>query len=115
MVELADASTGAGSVKAGAIAGRRLPGAACLNEISGRTGRPASDPGHPNNIRQYMSYKIGSVNITGMNMFGFPLDKLLVAAYSAQQVRVRVPFRFIHTQTAADELHVAALAKETTT
>jgi len=62
-----------------------------------------------------MSYKIGSVNITAVNMFAFPLDTFLRPAYSPRQVRVRVPSRFIHTQTAADELHVAALAKETTT
>jgi hypothetical protein len=62
-----------------------------------------------------MSYKIGGVYITHMNMFGFPLDKLLVATYSVGQVRVRVPPGFIHTLTAADELHVAALPKETTT
>jgi hypothetical protein len=46
-----------------------------------------------------MSYKIGNVTLHEMNMSGFPLDKLPVAAYSPQQVRVRVPFRFIHTQT----------------
>ncbi len=50
-----------------------------------------------------------------MHMFGFPLDKLLIATYSVRQVRVRVLSHFIHTQTAADELHVAALAKEPTT
>ena len=62
-----------------------------------------------------MSYKIYSVYITAMNMFTFPLDNVLRPAYSPHQVRVRVPFGFIHTQTAADELHVAALTKETTT
>jgi hypothetical protein len=65
-----------------------------------------------------MSYKIGNVYITTTNMFAFPffpLDSLLADVYSPRQVRVRIPFRFIHTQAAADELHVAALPKETTT
>ena len=50
-----------------------------------------------------------------MHMFSFPLDKLLVSTYSPHQVRVRVLSLFIHTLTAADELHVAALPKDTTT
>ena len=53
--------------------------------------------------------------MSSVNMFGYSLDIPFPQLLFSPQVRVRLLSRFIHTQTAADELHVAALAKEPTT
>ena len=62
-----------------------------------------------------MSYKIEYGMMSSVNMFRYALDTPFPQLLFSPQVRVRVLSRFIHTQTAADELHVAALAKEPTT
>jgi len=53
--------------------------------------------------------------MSSVNMFRYALDTPFPQMLFSPQVRVRVLSRFIHTQTAANELHVAALPKEPTT